>query len=74
MGRAPEEDIGFDVLTPMLRGSMKLLAIVTDPKSVARYLRGIGEPTDVPQRTPARGPPVLAESRASARCRQRRGC
>lgn len=49
---------GFDVLTcPCCGGSMKLLAIVTDPKSVARYLRGIGEPTDVPQRTPARGPP-----------------
>ena len=30
---------------------MKLLAIVIGPKSVARYLRGLGEPTDVPQRT-----------------------
>jgi hypothetical protein len=49
---------GFDVLTcPCCGGRMKLLAIVTDPRSVARYLRGIGEPTDVPQRTPARGPP-----------------
>ncbi len=49
---------GFDVLTcPCCGGRMKLLALVTDPKSVARYLRGIGEPTDVPQRTPARGPP-----------------
>jgi hypothetical protein len=28
--------------------------------SVARYLRGIGEPTDVPNRTPARGPPYWA--------------
>ena len=36
---------------------MKLLAIVTDPKSVARFLRGLGEPTDVPERAPARGPP-----------------
>ena len=49
---------GFDVLTcPCCGGRMKLLAIVTDPRSVARYLRGMGEPTDVPQRTPARGPP-----------------
>lgn len=38
-------------------GRMRLVALVTDPKSVARYLRGIGEPTDVPKRAPARGPP-----------------
>jgi hypothetical protein len=36
---------------------MKLVAIVTDPKSVARYLAGIGELTDVPERSPSRGPP-----------------
>jgi hypothetical protein len=36
---------------------MRLLAMVTDPKSVARYLRGLGEPTEAPTRTPARGPP-----------------
>jgi hypothetical protein len=53
--------IGFDVLTcPCCSGRMKLLALVTDPTSVARYLRGIGEPTDVPKRTPARGPPYWA--------------
>ena len=52
---------GFDVLTcPCCSGRMKLLALVTDPTSVARYLRGIGEPTDVPKRTPARGPPYWA--------------
>jgi hypothetical protein len=52
---------GFDVLTcPCCSGRMKLLALVTDPKSIARYLRGIGEPTDVPKRTPARGPPYWA--------------
>ncbi len=39
---------GFDVLTcACCGGRMKLLAIVTDPQSVARYLRGIGEPTEV---------------------------
>ena len=32
---------------------MELLALVLDPTGVARYLRGIGEPTDVPKRTPA---------------------
>jgi len=52
---------GFDVLTcPRCSGRMKLLALVTEPTSVARYLRGIGEPSDVPKRTPARGPPYWA--------------
>jgi hypothetical protein len=36
---------------------MRLLAMVTEPKSVARYLRALGEPTDAPARAPARGPP-----------------
>ena len=44
--------------------SMKIglssLALVTEPQSIARYLRGIGEPTDVPKRMPARGPPYWA--------------
>jgi hypothetical protein len=39
---------------------MKLIALVTEPKSIARYLRGIGEPTDVPKRKPARGSPSWA--------------
>jgi hypothetical protein len=36
---------------------MKLLAMVTDGKSVARYLTKLGEPTDVPGRAPSPGPP-----------------
>ena len=36
---------------------MKLLALVTASKSVARYLRAAGEPTDVPRPSPSRGPP-----------------
>ncbi len=36
---------------------MKLLAMVTEPASVARYLAGIGELADVPDRSPSRGPP-----------------
>jgi hypothetical protein len=36
---------------------MKLLAVVTDPGSVARYLETIGEPSDTPARSPSRGPP-----------------
>ena len=40
-----------------MEGRMRLLAMVTDPTSVARYLRALGEPTEAPARTPARGPP-----------------
>jgi hypothetical protein len=36
---------------------MKLLAMVTDPKSIGRYLARIGEPTDPPARSPSHGPP-----------------
>ena len=38
-------------------GRLKLLAMVADPKSVARYLRKLGEPAEPPARLPARGPP-----------------
>jgi hypothetical protein len=49
---------GFDVLAcPRCEGRMRLLAMVTEPKSVARYLRALGEPTEAPARAPARGPP-----------------
>ena len=49
---------GFDVLAcPCCDGRMRLLAMVTDPKSIARYLHALGEPTEAPTRTPARGPP-----------------
>jgi hypothetical protein len=48
----------LDVLScPSCGGRMKLLALVTAPKSIARYLRALGEPTDVPRRSPSRGPP-----------------
>ncbi|MCC6646611.1 MAG: transposase [Polyangiaceae bacterium] len=48
----------IDVLAcPKCSGRMKLVAMVTDPKSVRAYLRGIGEPCDVPERSPSRGPP-----------------
>jgi hypothetical protein len=36
---------------------MKLVDMVTDSKSVARYLAGIGELAEVPCRSPSRGPP-----------------
>ncbi|MCC6647799.1 MAG: transposase, partial [Polyangiaceae bacterium] len=48
----------IDVLQcPKCSGRMKLVAMVTDPKSVRAYLRGIGEPYEVPERSPSRGPP-----------------
>jgi hypothetical protein len=36
---------------------MKLLALVKDPASIARTLAAAGEATEVPQRSPGRGPP-----------------
>jgi hypothetical protein len=35
---------------------MKLVALVTEPKSVARYLTKLSEPIDVPTRSTSRGP------------------
>jgi hypothetical protein len=48
----------IDVLQcPTCHGRMRLVALVTDPKQVRRFLHGIGEPTEPPSREPARGPP-----------------
>jgi hypothetical protein len=38
-------------------GRMKLLAMITDGNSIQRYLAKLGEPSDVPGRSPSRGPP-----------------
>jgi hypothetical protein len=49
---------GIDVETcPKCGGRVRLLALVTEPKNVARFLRHLGEPTDLPRRAPARDPP-----------------
>ena len=49
---------GMDVLQcPQCQGRMKLLAMLTDPSSVARYLAKLGEPTHLPARAAGRGPP-----------------
>lgn len=49
---------GFDVLAcKRCGGRLRLLAMVTEPASVVRYLARIGETTDVPVRSPSRGPP-----------------
>ncbi|MEJ7732785.1 MAG: hypothetical protein WKG00_26730 [Polyangiaceae bacterium] len=45
------------LVCPCCKGRMKLLAIVTRPESIARYLTAVGEPTGVPGRSPSRGPP-----------------
>jgi hypothetical protein len=48
----------FDVLRCLeCNGRMKLLAIVTDPASVARYVKSVDEVTKPPTRAPPRGPP-----------------
>jgi uncharacterized protein YbaR (Trm112 family) len=47
-----------DVLAcPTCQGRLKLLAMVTDPASIARYLAAVGEATEVKHRSPSRGPP-----------------
>ena len=45
---------------------MRLLAMVTEPNSIARYLRSLGEPTSAPEPQPERGPPYW-KSRALKR-------
>ncbi len=53
-----QRTFGLDVLScPRCQGRMRLLAMVTDPKSITRYLAALGEPTDAPTRAPARAPP-----------------
>jgi hypothetical protein len=42
---------------PVCRGRMRLVAIVKNPASIARYLAGVGEPPELPARSPDRGPP-----------------
>jgi hypothetical protein len=57
-----KRSFGFDILVcpnhaKGCQGRMRMVAMVTDPKEVARYLRSIGEPTEMPKQAPARGPP-----------------
>jgi len=48
----------IDVLVcPNCQGRVKLLAVVKNPVSIARYLTAVGEPTEAPSRSPDRGPP-----------------
>jgi len=36
---------------------MRLLAVIKEPVSIARYLAAVGEASEVPRRSPGRGPP-----------------
>ena len=48
----------IDVLTCTgCGGRMRLVALVTEPASIRRFLRGLRETSDAPVRAPARGPP-----------------
>jgi hypothetical protein len=48
----------IDVLEcPACKGRMKLVAMVTEPIRIVRFLSALGEPTEVPARSPNRGPP-----------------
>lgn len=47
-----------DVLCcPRCQGRLRLVALMTEDKEIRRYLRAIGEPSDAPKLSPARGPP-----------------
>jgi hypothetical protein len=47
-----------DVLCcPRCSGRLRLGALMTETKEIRRYLHALGEPTDAPERSPARGPP-----------------
>jgi len=48
----------FDVTEcPTCGGRMKIVAAVTDPRSIGRYLKGVGLPSRAPPIAPARPPP-----------------
>jgi hypothetical protein len=38
---------------------MKIIAFITDPGSIRRYLEGVGLPTAAPPIAPARSPPQI---------------
>jgi hypothetical protein len=53
-----KRSFSIDVLTcTRCGGRAKLIALVTKPASIQRFLRHLGEPTEVPAMSPARGPP-----------------
>ncbi|MBX3206000.1 MAG: transposase [Labilithrix sp.] len=59
--------LAVDVLCcPRCSGRLRLVALMTEPKEIRSYLRALGDATEAPARSPARGPPFWA-SRALRR-------
>ena len=57
-GRSCSRTFAIDALAcPVCRGRMRLIAVVKNQASIARYLAAVGEPTEPPTRSPDRGPP-----------------
>jgi hypothetical protein len=50
--RAALQDSLRKSIEPTCKGRMKLVALLTEPRSIARFLTSLGEPTDVPARSP----------------------
>ena len=49
--------LGIDIETcPRCGGKMKIIALVRDPQSIARYLRHLGLPTEEPSMAVPAGP------------------
>ncbi len=44
-------------LCPRCRGRLTLLAVLTDVEEAGRFARRLGDPSELPPRTAARGPP-----------------
>ena len=42
---------------PFVRGADEAAGVVKEPDRIARYLAAVGEGTEVPGRSPSRGPP-----------------
>jgi len=55
---------------PKCHGRMQLIALLRGRESIVGYLRAIGEATEVPARSPKRGPPYW---KSHPLCRQARG-
>ena len=51
--------LGLDVLAcPRCGGRLTLIALIEDPAVIARVLRHLGLPTDMPEAQPVRAPPL----------------
>ncbi|XYH95025.1 transposase [Sorangium sp. So ce1128] len=67
--------LAIDVLQcPACKGRMELVAMVTEPSSIVRFLSALGQPTDVPGRSPSAdaAAAVLEEHRPAPKGARRR--